>query len=65
MCVFGTPTGTDFRDLSVIEVELADGSKDPSLSVERIVIDSSVPEDPATKAVRGSAHVSGAGAAAG
>ncbi|PNH05871.1 5'-nucleotidase [Tetrabaena socialis] len=43
-------SGTDFRDLSIIEVEFAAGSStEPKLSVERIIIDSSVPEDPATK----------------
>ncbi len=46
-------SGTDFRDLSLIEVEFPNGSTtDPLMSVERLVIDGSVPEDPATKAVR-------------
>ncbi|EFJ51913.1 hypothetical protein VOLCADRAFT_103101 [Volvox carteri f. nagariensis] len=44
-------SGTDFRDLSVVEVEFDEGSKDPRLSVERIPIDSSIPEDPAMKAI--------------
>ncbi|KAG2499914.1 hypothetical protein HYH03_002202 [Edaphochlamys debaryana] len=42
-------SGTDFRDMSIIEVELPDNCPDPKMSVERIVIDGSVPEDPATK----------------
>ncbi|KXZ56803.1 hypothetical protein GPECTOR_1g723 [Gonium pectorale] len=44
-------SGTDFRDLSLIEIEFPADSKDPQMSVEHIVIDSSVPEDPATKAI--------------
>ncbi|KAG2448378.1 hypothetical protein HYH02_006960 [Chlamydomonas schloesseri] len=45
-------SGTDFRDLSLIEVEFPNGSTtDPKMSVERLVIDGSVPEDPATKAI--------------
>ncbi|GIL42857.1 hypothetical protein Vafri_709 [Volvox africanus] len=44
-------SGTDFRDLSLIEVEFPSDSLDPKMSVERIVIDSSVPEDLATKAI--------------
>jgi hypothetical protein len=52
-CAEWTLAGTDFRDMSVIEVEFAAGSTDPAMSVERIVIDSSVPEDPATLEVSG------------
>lgn len=44
-------TGTDFRDMSVIEVEFVDGNRDPKLSVERLQITSDIPEDPATAAV--------------
>ncbi|KAG2448379.1 hypothetical protein HYH02_006961 [Chlamydomonas schloesseri] len=45
-------SGTDFRDMSLIEVEFPNGSTtDPKMSVERLVIDGSVPEDPATKAI--------------
>ncbi|GLC44357.1 hypothetical protein PLESTB_000478100 [Pleodorina starrii] len=44
-------SGTDFRDLSVVEVEFAEGSTDPRMSVERISIDSSIPEDPAMKQI--------------
>ncbi|GFR40976.1 hypothetical protein Agub_g1641 [Astrephomene gubernaculifera] len=44
-------SGTDFRDLSVIEIEFPAGSRDPKMSVEHIVIDSSVQEDPATKEI--------------
>ena len=46
-------SGTDFRDMSLIEVEFPNGSTtDPKMSVERLVIDGSVPEDPAAKEVR-------------
>lgn len=53
MPLAGVPTcvGTDFRDLSLIEVEFTADSVDPKMSVERLIIDSSVPEDPAAKAV--------------
>ncbi len=52
--------GTDFRDLSVIRVELpaaassepGSGAAAPTLKVERIPITSDVPEDPATAEVR-------------
>ncbi len=50
-CARVRSTGTDFRDMSVIEVEFADGSRDPKLSVERLQITSNIPEDPATAAV--------------
>ncbi|KAG2499917.1 hypothetical protein HYH03_002204 [Edaphochlamys debaryana] len=41
-------SGTEFRDLSAIRVALSGPGTDPALSVERITIDSAVPEDPAT-----------------
>ena len=44
-------SGTDFRDLSVVRVELPGGDAAPKLTPERISIVSAVPEDPATKAV--------------
>ncbi|PNW85312.1 hypothetical protein CHLRE_03g180450v5 [Chlamydomonas reinhardtii] len=45
-------SGTDFRDMSLIEVEFPNGSTtDPKMSVERLVIDGSVPEDPAAKEI--------------
>ncbi|GLC44409.1 hypothetical protein PLESTB_000472700 [Pleodorina starrii] len=44
-------SGTDFRDMSLIEVELMAGNSDPKMSVERIIIDGSVPEDPAMKEI--------------
>ncbi|KAG2442607.1 hypothetical protein HXX76_002692 [Chlamydomonas incerta] len=45
-------SGTDFRDMSLIEVEFPNGStSDPIMAVERLVIDGSVPEDPATKEI--------------
>ena len=50
-------SGTDFRDMSLIEVEFPNGSTtDPKMSVERLVIDGSVPEDPAAKEVRVGRH---------
>ncbi|PNW85315.1 hypothetical protein CHLRE_03g180600v5 [Chlamydomonas reinhardtii] len=44
-------SGTDFRDLSVVRVELPGGDAAPKLTPERISIVSAVPEDPATKAI--------------
>ncbi|KAG2448377.1 hypothetical protein HYH02_006959 [Chlamydomonas schloesseri] len=44
-------SGTDFRDLSVVRVELPGGGGAPKLTPERIPIVSAVPEDPATKAI--------------
>ncbi|KAG2442606.1 hypothetical protein HXX76_002691 [Chlamydomonas incerta] len=44
-------SGTDFRDLSVVRVELPGGGAAPKLTPERISIVSAVPEDPTTKAI--------------